>query len=327
MTPQFPESPETIQATLARVLELQGASGDAQVVRMAQVTIQHLETDNWRGGTDFYQLGFRVPLEVFVQLQPQIEEQEKRLLAVVTSTWRDLESDVLSSVRISPERGGHDASAGPASEQALPQFWEPSHFRLFVSHCASERAAVGQLKLELQALGVTAFVAHDDVEPSTLWQVEIERALRSAEALTAVVSPDFLQSKWCDQEVGVALGRGVVVLPVAWGADPHGFIGKIQALPVARGQPLSRVAGPIVSLLLKSPRTSVSMTNALVAAVAGSSSYAIAKATTALLEQAPALTSAHAGTLVHAAIDNSQVSEAFGVPGRIAGILLRHGFK
>jgi hypothetical protein len=77
---------------------------------------------------------------------------------------------------------------------------------------------------------VSAFVAHDDIEPTKEWQAEIERALFSMDALVALLSEDFYGSRWTEQEVGVAIGRGVPVIPIRLGSDPHGLMGKYQAL-------------------------------------------------------------------------------------------------
>ena len=48
--------------------------------------------------------------------------------------------------------------------------------------------------------------------------------------LCAILTPNFYQSKWCDQEVGIALGRSIPTLSIKKEADPHGFIGKSQAI-------------------------------------------------------------------------------------------------
>ena len=74
------------------------------------------------------------------------------------------------------------------------------------------------------------------IEPSREWQEVIELALRSCDIMLAYVTPDFRESRWCDQEVGWALGRELVVLPVKVEADPYGFFGTYQALPVSRGE-------------------------------------------------------------------------------------------
>jgi TIR domain len=71
------------------------------------------------------------------------------------------------------------------------------------------------------------------IEPTREWQKVIELALRSCDVLMAYVTPDFAQSRWTDQEVGWAMGRGVVLIPVKVGADPYGFFGTYQAVQVA----------------------------------------------------------------------------------------------
>ena len=43
---------------------------------------------------------------------------------------------------------------------------------------------------------------------------EIEAALFSMDALVAVVTPGFVESKWADQEIGVAIGGSLLVIPV-----------------------------------------------------------------------------------------------------------------
>jgi hypothetical protein len=50
------------------------------------------------------------------------------------------------------------------------------------------------------------------------------------DALVALLSPDFHDSDWTDQEVGVAIGRGVPLIAVRLGLDPYGLMGKGQGL-------------------------------------------------------------------------------------------------
>jgi hypothetical protein len=51
-------------------------------------------------------------------------------------------------------------------------------------------------------------------------------------ALCAIVTPEFHTSRWCEQEVGFALGRPVPVMSVRLGSEPSGFLSQ---LPVAEG--------------------------------------------------------------------------------------------
>jgi len=82
------------------------------------------------------------------------------------------------------------------------------------------------LKERLQLLGVSCFVAHEDIHPGHEWQDEIENALASMDGFAALLTEGFHDSAWTDQEVGYALARGVPMIAVRLGRDPYGFIGK-----------------------------------------------------------------------------------------------------
>jgi hypothetical protein len=112
----------------------------------------------------------------------------------------------------------------------------------------------GKLKLSLRKYAISAFVAHEDIEPAKEWQDEIESALFSMDALAALITPHFVESKWADQEVGIAIGRNMLVIPVMREAIPHGFIGKYQAVN-GNGKSVAEVAKAIFDTLLTSNQT------------------------------------------------------------------------
>ena len=103
---------------------------------------------------------------------------------------------------------------------------------VFISHLHTDRELAHGISLSLNEYGVTAFVAHDDIEPMEEWQEEIRQALLKMNLLVALLSPGFESSAWTDQEVGAAVGRDIPVVPVRMGKDPYGFIGKYQALSI-----------------------------------------------------------------------------------------------
>jgi hypothetical protein len=82
----------------------------------------------------------------------------------------------------------------------------------------------------LKPYGIQAFVAHEDIEPTKEWQGEIERALFSMDAFVSIHTVGFAKSIWTQQEIGVAIGRGVKTVALRMGEDPTGFISKHQAL-------------------------------------------------------------------------------------------------
>lgn len=152
-----------------------------------------------------------------------------------------------------------------------PTFWKQGFLRVFVSHLAKNRRKMTQLKLALDGWGASCFIAHEDIEPSREWQTEIEAALATMDAMVAVIEPGFRDSAWTDQEVGHALGRGVEVVPVLIGIDPHGFIAKIQGVPAKDRRP-SVVAEDIALALLRRPRHRKAMLPGIIRFVVSASS-------------------------------------------------------
>ena len=134
-----------------------------------------------------------------------------------------------SVARIYEELLGKDISDDTTTLD-VSSLWRSGYYRLFISHLTKDKIAISNLKKCLVHYGIDCFVAHEDIEPSKEWVKEIKKALMSADALCAVFSPGFLESKWCDQEVGTALGRRIPVISISKGADPHGFLSEYQAI-------------------------------------------------------------------------------------------------
>lgn len=133
-------------------------------------------------------------------------------------------------------------------------FWKAGYFKLFLSHLASFKVNTAKLQHALKQYAISSFVAHEDIEPSKEWQIEIEAALQTMDAMAALLMPGFKESNWCDQEVGVAVARDVLIIPVRKGLDPYGFIGKYQGIQ-AKNKNLGEVAGEIFQTIVSSPKT------------------------------------------------------------------------
>lgn len=143
------------------------------------------------------------------------------------------------------------------------RYWLTGHLRLFISHCSQHKVTVGHLQKSLRRFGISGFVAHEDIEPTREWLQEVEKALFSMDACLAVLIPEFPKSSWTDHEVGIAVGRGVLVVPLRKGLDPYGFIGKYQGLQAA-GKTVKQVADEIYRILVSSPFTADKMFSVIV---------------------------------------------------------------
>lgn len=137
--------------------------------------------------------------------------------------------------------------------KGMADFWSERYLRVFISHLSSNKAKVQILANALQVWGLETFVAHEDIEPSREWMIEVEKGLNTMDVLIAVVEPGFKESNWCDQEVGYALGRGVDTIPLRAGLDPYGFFGKYQGLQI-KGKLPEDLGTDVLELFLRKPR-------------------------------------------------------------------------
>ena len=104
------------------------------------------------------------------------------------------------------------------------------NFLIFLSHKAEVKDQVQELKKGLERYGVSAFVAHSDIQPTNDWQDTILDVLGRMDAFVALLTEGFRDSDWTGQEIGYAIARKVDIIPVGLGMDPYGFIARYQAL-------------------------------------------------------------------------------------------------
>lgn len=132
--------------------------------------------------------------------------------------------------------------------------WRNGYFRMFISHITPMKQKASNLKTALEEYGITSFVAHEDINPTKEWQKEIQRALNSMDCMSAMLYDGFHQSYWCDQEVGVALGRSITVLPLILDHDPYGFLGEYQGIKI-KGMRPAALAKEIFNILCDNSNT------------------------------------------------------------------------
>jgi hypothetical protein len=198
------------------------------------------------------------------------------------------------------------------------EIWQPTifptgrYFRLFISHTHAHREEVGHLAWALVDEGIVGFVAHDSIGATLEWENEIARALQECEALAAYLTKDFPESDWTDQEVGVVVGRGLLVLALKVEIDPYGFMARYQAMKAPSGIDWSVLAAQIADALRDHPSTKAAMTEATVDRFVRSHSYNDARANLRRL-QALALdawTPEMVGAVTKAVDENPQLENA-----------------
>lgn len=241
-----------------RRLALQSDTGlirDVLTEAVGELNVNHY--DNWNGGTRYYTLTLRVPDPAYLDIGDNLEQYEKQILERVKRLTRGETNDFIDDVLIQPSLDT------PPRATSDTQFWLPGHFRLFISHLAEHKDSAGRLKTALERYGITSFVAHEDIEPTREWERELESALLTMDGLVAILAPGFSRSNWTDHEVGVAIGRQVIVIPIMYGRSPHGLMRRLQGIK-AQGRMLSKVSDDIFTTLLRNRQSSRKLVTCLV---------------------------------------------------------------
>jgi hypothetical protein len=218
------------------------------------------------------------------------------------------------------EHVGFRTKVASTSPRIDPPFWRKNMLKLFVTHLAAHRDFAAKLQEHLLTYGISCFVAHNDIEPTTEWENEIQTALTTCDALVALLHPKFHASKWTDQETGFAMGRGVPVFCVRFGEDPYGFLGRFQAFN-GNSKPAEHLARELFDSFRKNKQTQNLMANVVVDLFVESGSFAEAKSNMKLLEEIEVWDAAFPARLRSALKHNSQISGAFGVPERVEALL------
>ena len=195
----------------------------------------------------------------------------------------------------------------------LNHLWGEGAVRAFICHKSEDKRLAKDIKTWFADYGIASFVAHEDIVPLKEWEPEIERALFSMDVLIALLTEEFSDSNWTDQEIGVAVGRGIPIIPIRMGKDPYGLIGKYQAIP---GSPENghKISSDIVEFLIKytgdDDKLRELAKEIFVADVATADSFFRANRLAGFLEGFDSLSSKQADSLVEAFNKNSQVYQA-----------------
>jgi len=245
-----------------------------------------------------------------------------------SSSWdsNDRKSYVIQMISEAPDEvlvslAAHvGIETSPRASSIEPAFWLPGHFRLFLSHLAVHKDIATSLQAGFENFHISAFVAHRDIEPTKEWQEEIELALGTSDALVALLTEGFHSSKWTDQEIGFAMGRGLLIISVRLGEEPYGFIAKHQALQ-GKGASTGDLWLQIYEILRDHKQTQKRMVESLVHRFEQSDSFKHAKDNIALLEDVRYWDKRLSERLASAVNDNRQIRESFGVPARVKTLI------
>lgn len=236
-----------IVPTVKDLLQSQGCKEESEILQLNNITIEK-SYDSF--GNDYDIVVIEVQTDKYIALKKfkPIDKVEKLILSAFQEATKG--GNTPAEVTIRPNSN----IQATLFESGTYQGWRNGYFRMFISHITSKKKQASRLKAVLEDYGITSFVAHEDINPTKEWQKEIQRALNSMDCMSAMLYDGFHQSNWCDQEVGIALGRNITVLPLLPDSDPYGFLGEYQGIKI-KGMYPEALAKEIFKILCDNTNT------------------------------------------------------------------------
>jgi hypothetical protein len=304
-------------AALSKLYGQQNRDEKLAIIANSQLRVHEGWTfDNWNGGTYGHALFFSVPENLYLRSFGKRDSLQREICSDLNK-MHNVQDEHIAEVFLELERsedrdwrresGALENPLRTVTPEASSRVWGNSGYKVFLSHRSAVKGKTTELKKNLDIFGISAFVAHEDILPTREWQEEIENALSSMDAFVALLTEDFHESDWTDQEVGFAVGRGVPVICVKLGRDPYGFIGKFQALRCSwEDAPVE-----IARLLSKNRR----MIEAYIAALLRCHSFAEGITLSQILPDITKLTMEQANEMVSAFNNNPDLRGSWGMNG------------
>jgi len=109
---------------------------------------------------------------------------------------------------------------------------------VFLSYSHNDRVLAGKIAKLLTDKGIEVFLAHEDIEISEEWREEIFKHLEGCSVLLALLTPNFENSVWANQEAGYMQGKKGKVIPLIveeTDVKKFGFLEALQGITVKGG--------------------------------------------------------------------------------------------
>jgi len=333
---ELPGKIDQYLAVLHRYYKKNGKQLLARILSESRLSIEEeTHSDNWNGGQYYHTINLHIPADLYTEIldrRPEIskliDEDLSRMSTIpdehIHSVIIDIDENTVDQNWKNESQVGRGATdfGAPENSDGSDHLWRDGYLRLFISHKSSVKENCRGLAEALEKYGISGFVAHDVIEPTREWQKEIESALSTMHAAVAILTSDYHASDWTDQEIGVAIGRGIPILSVRFGLDPYGFIGKYQGLP-GKGKSFPQLAKDIFEIFFKNPTLSDRIFNGLINRLMQANTYSEAKDIFQQIEKAQTAKPELIDLLESTPAQNDQVRDCFYVQERLSALISR----
>jgi len=195
--------------------------------------------------------------------------------------------------------------------------------KIFISYAHQDRELAGNIKSILQyEYGFDVFLAHDEIRPTEEWEAVIISNLRTSNVLVGLLTENYNNSEWTDQESGFALCRKILVIPVKVGVNPYGFLKRYQALTF---RTIESACKNIFNLIIDEEDLREDAMNGFIRVYSESESFDDAGTKTyKLLEYDDYLSPQQRNQILSIAVKNSQIYLGYRARRRIKRFIEKH---
>ncbi len=100
---------------------------------------------------------------------------------------------------------------------------------VFLSHSNKDKKIATILRERLEKHEINLFLAHVDLDGGVDWSQELFNNIQNCDLFMVLLSKNYHQSNFTDQELGIAIHSGKQILPITIdGTEPYGFLKKYQ---------------------------------------------------------------------------------------------------
>jgi len=201
---------------------------------------------------------------------------------------------------------------------------EQKSLKAFLSYSSSDYETAKQLKSFLEDFGIEVFLAHTSIEPTRQWEDEIYKSLKDCDMFIPLLTTHFKESRWTDQECGIAYNEGKKIIPIMIDLTPYGFLGKFQALRVNTSKWTWRNNDDRVELINLINREFPLMRECIINSLDKTSSWIIGKTKFKILKNKEPFSKEELNKIMLASKDNNQIYNAEGVKDYLAQLIEKY---
>ena len=195
--------------------------------------------------------------------------------------------------------------------------------KIFLSYSNMDKDLSGQVKFELEDYALQVFLAHEDIEPSAEWVDTILDELKACDVFIPILTKNFEESDWTDQETGIAIAYNKLIIPIKLSVDPHGFISRYQALKIDINN-IKTSCHELIKVISSHPKLRSLFRNALIKKFGDSNNFENASHNTKILLSIEDFTIHQVNDIINHTINNIQINRCYKARDKLRNLIYNY---